>query len=80
MTPREVQLSIRAASELRLDRMDELILAAWQGARWGRAKRMPDLKDALTVRRRVKRRPKTLEEDVRRWETFFRRVSAGKAN
>ncbi len=80
MTPREVQLSIRAASERRLDRMDELILAAWRGALWARVKRMPDLKDALTVRKRRKSKPKSLEEDVRRWERFFARVGKERAN
>jgi len=82
MTPREVLLVLRAASERRLDGLDELLIAAWHGALWGgvqRVKKLPDLKDALS-RRRAKSRPRTLEEDIRRWEIFFRSVKPEKAN
>lgn len=83
MTPREVQLSIRAASEMRLDRIDELTYAAWHGALWGgvqRVKKLPPLKDALAVRGRRRKRPKTVDEDIRRWETFFRAAQKERAN
>ncbi len=82
MTPREVQLSIRAASERRLDHYDELVASAWQGALWGRVvqKDFPKLEKVLS--RRPHRRPQiTLEQDVARWERFFARaVPRGKAN
>jgi len=80
MTLREVQLSTRAASELRLDRYDEAVAAAWFGARWYHmGKKMPDLKDALAKRRRAAR-PRSLEADVMRWQIFFASVSGGKGN
>jgi hypothetical protein len=84
MTPREVQLSIKAASERRLDHYDELVAAAWQGALWARvdAKRFPKIEKVLT-RRHQRRRPMTAEEDIARWERFFRssdRQRGGRAN
>jgi len=82
MTPREVQLSIRAASEIRLDRLDELTYAAWHGALWGgvqRAKKLPDLKDALAVRQR-RGKPRSFEAEIRRWEIFFTSAPSGKGN
>ncbi len=82
LTPREVLLSIRATCELRLDRLDEQLTGAWHGALWGgvqRLKKLPDLKDALTKRRRAETRPRTFEEDIRRWEVFFR-STRGKGN
>jgi hypothetical protein len=60
--------------------MDELILAAWRGALWARVKKMPDLQDALTTRRRRKSKPKTLDEDVRRWQIFFAAAGKERAN
>lgn len=84
MTPREVQLSIRAASEMRLDRIDELTYAAWHGALWGgvqRVKKLPPLQDALAKRdRRRGQKPRTIDEDIRRWETFFRASRKERAN
>jgi len=82
MTPREVQISIRAASDRRLDRYDELMAAAYQGAMWGRmdAKKIPKLRDVLSRSRRG-RRALTLDQDVARWRAFFRTaVPKGKAN
>lgn len=72
MTPREVQLHIRAASENRFDRYDELVAAAWQGALWSQIgpKRMPKLDKVLATRPRRKRK-RTFEEEIRRWEIFF---------
>ena len=69
----EWQLTIRAASQQHLDRFDELTAAAWQGALWGRieAKKFPSLRDALARRRRRRRKPLTLEQDVTRWQAFF---------
>ncbi len=74
---------MRAASDRRLDALDELITAAWHGALWGgvqRVKKLPDLKDALVKRRRIEAKQGTLEEDVRRWEIFFRQTGFSKAN
>jgi hypothetical protein len=70
MTPREVLLSIRATSEQRLDRYDELVAAAWQGALWGhmKATKMPDLKDVLAKRQRSK--PRTLAGEIARWDRW----------
>ncbi len=81
MTPREVQLTIKAASDRRLDRYDEVVAAAWQGALWGRVaqKDFPKLERVLSRRRPSRRR--TLDEDVARFERFFKRVAPrGKAN
>lgn len=74
MTPREIQLTMKAASEARLDRYDEGVVAAWQGALWGRTdkKHFPKLKDVLARRRRRKKKL-TLEQDIARFESFFRR-------
>jgi hypothetical protein len=83
MTPREVQLTIRAASQRRIDRFDELTVAAWQGALWGRVKaeKFPKLQDVLARGRRGRRKPLTLEQDVARWRAFFNSASPrGKAN
>lgn len=82
LTPREVQLSIRAASERRLDRLDEEIAGAWHAALWGgvqRVKKLPDLKDALARRKREKK-PRTFDAEIKRWEMFFRSAGHGKAN
>ncbi len=80
MTPREVQLTVQAASARRLDRYDELVVAAWQGALWGRVAKndFPKLEKVL-ARRRPSRRL-SLEQDVKRFERFFNRVPKGKAN
>lgn len=69
-----------AASERRLDRYDELVAAAYQGALWGHynPKKLPKLGDVL-ARRRKRRGQLTLEQDIARWQTFFGRVK-GKAN
>lgn len=75
LTPREVQLTIRAAGERRYDRLDELMYAAWHGALWGgvqRVKRLPELKETLARRRPARRRQRlTLEQDVARWQAWF---------
>lgn len=82
LTPREVQLVMRASSGRRMDAIDEQITGAWHAALWGgvqRVRKLPELRDVIGRRRRVsKRRRMTLEEDVRRWEIFFK--SATKAN
>jgi hypothetical protein len=82
MTPREVQLSIRATSDIRLDRLDELTYAAWHGALWGgvqRVKKLPDLKDAIARRKKAKA-PASFEAEIRRWEIFFASTSRRKGN
>ena len=74
---------MRAAEERRLDSLDEQITAAWHGALWGgvqRAKKLPELKDALVKRRRIEAKQRTFEEDVRRWEIFFKQTGFSKAN
>jgi hypothetical protein len=75
MTPREVQLTIRAAGQRRLDRLDELVYAEWHGALWGgvqRVKKLPELREALTKRQPSRRRLRlTLEQDVARWQAWF---------
>lgn len=81
MTPREVQLTIKAASTQRLDRYDELTAAAWQGALWGRIapKKFPKLRDVLSQRQR-RRVPMTLEQDVARWQAFFGSMPKGRTH
>mgnify|MGYP000857508090 CR=1 FL=1 len=75
MTPREVQMTIRAASERQFDRLDSLVYAVWHGALWGHADgrklKMPDLIDAYPKRRRRGvRPPRTVEANVARWERW----------
>lgn len=72
MTPREVQLTIKAESDRRRDRYDDLVAAAWQQALWTRVDhtKFPKLQDVLAPRGR-RRAPRTLEQDVARWQRFF---------
>jgi hypothetical protein len=83
LTPREVQLSIRSAGDIRLDRYDELIGSAWHNALWSK-KKMPKLEKVLAKRPGLKQRGRTFEEEIRRWEIFFAasnaRFEKGKAN
>ena len=81
MTPREIQLTMKAASERRFDRYDELAVAHWQGALWGRTdkKHFPKMKDVLARRRRRQPR-RTLEQDIARFESFFRRNPRGRTH
>lgn len=75
LTPREVQLQIRAAGERRLDLYDDAVVAAWQEALWSQIgpKKMPEL-DRVLARRKKRRRRLTLEQDIARWEAFFARA------
>jgi hypothetical protein len=79
-----VQLSIRAASERRLDRLDELVYAAWHGALWGHAeittRRMPELADTFMRRGRAKPRRLTLEAEIARWDRWAKAGEWRKAN
>jgi hypothetical protein len=82
MNIREVQLSIRAASDQRLDRLDEATWAAWHAALWGgvqRVKKLPDLKNVVGRRKREKK-PQSFEAEIRRWEIFFASATRGKGN
>lgn len=80
MFPREVSLTIRAAGERRLNRVDELMYAAWHAALWSHAeikiKKMPKLEDALTKRaRRRATGPLSVEAEIARWDRW---AKAGK--
>lgn len=76
---REIQVTMRAEAERRLDRYDELALAAWIGADLERHKRLPKPERVL-AKRLAKRRAMTMEQDIARMERFFRSVSKGKPN
>lgn len=78
MTPREVLVVMRSSVDRRFDFLDDLTWAAWHAALWGRVEKFPKLDDELPSRQRNRSRQKlTVEQDIARWEAFFR---GGKAN
>jgi hypothetical protein len=75
LTPREVLLYMRAASERRLDRYDELMSVAWHEAMWGHAeitiKKMPELEAVFSRRGRAKKpRRLSLEAEIAMWDRW----------
>lgn len=68
---------IVSTSEARLDRYDELVAAAWQGALWGRIKpdKFPKLEKVLARRRPQPGPDGSLNATIATWDRWF---AAGK--
>ncbi len=63
------------------DALELQVVGAFQSVRFGRQKQ-PDLERTLQVMRTApgRRRLLTMEEDIRRWEIFFRSVRKSERN
>lgn len=81
MSPREVQMAIRAYGRRLVDALELHVTGAFHTVRFDRQKR-PDLARTIESMRGARgagRRPPTMAEDIRRFQRFFRGIR-GKGN